>query len=80
MLYYNEERFDVLSSIESQYLLSLENKEKYRGKWIAILDNKIIAEGAELKDVYAEATKISKIRAPLFKRIPEINETETLLL
>lgn len=69
-----------MTSIESHYLLSVQNLDQYRGKWIAILDDKIIAEGAELKDVYAEAMKKSKTRTPLFKRIPEINETETLLL
>jgi len=70
----------IMTSVESQYLLSLQNLDQYRGKWIAILDDQIIAEGVELKDVYAEAIKKSKIRTPLFKRIPEKNETETLLL
>ena len=69
-----------MTSIESQYLLSIQNLDQYRGKWIAILDNKIIAEGTELKDIYAEAMKKTKVRTPLFKRIPEKNETETLLL
>jgi len=69
-----------MSSTESQYLLSIQNLDEYRGKWIAILDNKIIAEGIELKEVYEEATKKSKVRTPLFKRIPEKDETETLLL
>ena len=69
-----------MSSTESQYLLSIQNLDEYRGKWIAILDNKIIAEGTELKEVYEEATKKSKVRTPLFKRIPEKDETETLLL
>ncbi|MBI3841970.1 MAG: hypothetical protein HY295_02300 [Thaumarchaeota archaeon] len=69
-----------MSSTESQYLLSIQNQDKYRGKWIAILDNKILAEGTELKVVYKEAMEKAKDRTPLFKRIPEINETETLLL
>jgi len=69
-----------MSSTESQYLLSIQNLDEHRGKWIAILDNKIIAEGIELKEVYEEATKKSKVRTPLFKRIPEKDETETLLL
>lgn len=69
-----------MSSAESQYLLSIQNLDKHRGKWIAILDNKIIAEGIELKEVYEEAIKKSKVRTPLFKRIPEKDETETLLL
>lgn len=69
-----------MTSVESQHLLSIQNIDQYRGKWVAILDNKIIAEGDDLKDVYAEAMKQSETRTPLFKRIPEKNETETLLL
>jgi hypothetical protein len=48
-----------MSSTESQYLLSIQNLDEHRGKWIAILDNKIIAEGIELKEVYEEAMKKS---------------------
>jgi len=33
-----------MSSIESEYLMSMENTEQYKGKWIAILDTEIIAE------------------------------------
>jgi len=69
-----------MSSVESKYLLTLENRDQYRGKWIAILDDKIIAEGTDITKVYAEAMEKSKIRTPLFKRIPEKDETETLLL
>ncbi len=69
-----------MTSVESQYLLSVQNLDQYRGKWVAILDNQIIAEGVELKDVYTEAMRKATVRTPLFKRIPEKNETETLLL
>ncbi|MEX0655976.1 MAG: DUF5678 domain-containing protein [Nitrosopumilaceae archaeon] len=69
-----------MSSAESQYLLSLENKEQYRGKWIAIIDSKIIAEGKELSEVYKKALEIAKGRTPLFEHIPEKEEEETLIL
>lgn len=69
-----------MSSAESQFLLSLENRKQYSGKWIAILDNKIIAEGKDLKQVYVEAMKKSKVRTPLFEQIPEKDGEETLLL
>lgn len=69
-----------MSSVESQYLLSLENKEQYRGKWVAILDSKIIAEGKDLPEVYRKALEISKNRTPLFEHIPEKEEEETLIL
>ncbi|MDE1763195.1 MAG: succinyl-CoA synthetase subunit alpha [Thaumarchaeota archaeon] len=69
-----------MSSTESQFLMSIKDKQEYRGKWIAILDNKIIAEGKELQQVYKEATEKSKIRTPLFKQVPEKDSEETLIL
>ena len=67
-------------SVESQFLMSLE-KEQYRGKWIAILDSKIIAEGKDLPEVYKDAMKEAKGRTPLFEYIPEKEaEEQTLIL
>ena len=48
----------------------------YVGKWIAIVDNKIIASGQNAKDVYDEATKKSKER-PLITKVPD---KETMIL
>jgi hypothetical protein len=69
-----------MSSAESQFLMSMKNKDEYRGKWIAILDNKIIAEGKDLQQVYKEAMEKSKVRTPLFKQVPEKDTEETLIL
>ena len=67
-------------SVESQFLMSIE-KDQYRGKWIAILDSKVIAEGKSLTDVYKEAMKEAKGRTPLFEYIPEKEtEEQTLIL
>lgn len=67
-------------SVESQFLMSLE-KEQYRGKWIAILDSKVIAEGKDLPEVYKKAMKEAKGRTPLFEYIPEKEvEEQTLIL
>lgn len=60
--------------------MSLENREQYRGKWIAILDSKIIAEGKDLTEVYKKAMEIAKGRTPLFEQIPQKDEEETLIL
>lgn len=60
--------------------MSVQNLEPYRGKWIAILDNKVIAEGMDLKKVYEEAMQKSKGRTPLFNRVPEKDEDDTLIL
>lgn len=69
-----------MSSVESEFLMSLENKEKYLGKWIAILDSKIIADDKELTTVYKEAMENAKGRTPLFEYISEKQEEETLIL
>ncbi|MDE1764517.1 MAG: hypothetical protein KGH88_09815 [Thaumarchaeota archaeon] len=58
----------------------MENRKAYAGKWIAILDKKIIAEGKDLKQVYKEAMKKSKSRTPLFEQISEKYGEETLIL
>lgn len=68
-----------MSSIESEYLMSME-KEQYRGKWIAILDSRIIADGEDLSEVYKKAMDIAKDKTPLFEHIPEEDEEETLIL
>jgi hypothetical protein len=69
-----------MSSIESEYLMSMENTEQYKGKWIAILDTEIIAEGQNLSEVYKEAIEKSKGRTPLFEHIPEKQDEQTLIL
>jgi len=69
-----------MSSTEAQFLASIEDIEPYRGKWIAILDSKIIAQGEDLKEVYKEAIAKSKDRTPLFNRIPAIGDAEHFIL
>ena len=49
---------------------------KYIGKWIAIIDNKIIASGKNAKEVYDEAVKKSN-KKPLITRVPD---KETMIL
>jgi Family of unknown function (DUF5678) len=68
-----------MSSAESQFLTSLD-RDKYRGKWIAILDSKVIAEGTDLTEVYNRAMKEAKGRTPLFEQIPLTEEEQTLIL
>lgn len=69
-----------MSSTESKFLMELENKEKYLGQWIAILDSKIIVAGVDLSAVYKEAMKEGKGRTPLFNYISKKQEVETLIL
>jgi Family of unknown function (DUF5678) len=69
-----------MTSTESHFLMSMHDKSSYRGKWIAILDSKVIAEGKDLNEVYTKAIKVSKVRTPLFKQVPENDKEETLIL
>jgi len=69
-----------VSSIESEFLMSMETKEQYRGKWIAILGSEVIAEGIDLSDVYSEAIKKSEGRIPLFEQVPKNPKKQTLIL
>lgn len=48
---------------------SLEISQKYRGEWIAIVDDKIVAHGKTFGEVDDEARKISP--NPLFAQIPK---------
>ena len=73
-------RATAMSSTESQYLMAMDSRDSYRGKWIAIVDNKVIAKGKALSEVYQEAIKQSGGKTPLFHRIPETDEEQTLLL
>ncbi|MHB8546078.1 MAG: DUF5678 domain-containing protein [Nitrosotalea sp.] len=69
-----------MSSTESHFLMSMHDKGNYRGKWIAILDSKVIAEGIDLQEVYKKAMEVSKVRTPLFKQVPKEDKEETLIL
>ncbi len=69
-----------MSSMENEFLLSLKDTEEFKGKWIAILDAKIIAQGENLSKVYQEAIKKSGGRTPLFEHIPEKLDKQTLIL
>ncbi len=68
-----------MSSVESEFVLSLTDREHYAGKWIAVLDSKIIAKGENVEKVYKDALEASKGRTPLFEQVP-LKQEETLIL
>lgn len=72
--------YSKMQSVEAEFLAKIEDIEPYRGKWLAILDSKIIAVGDDIKEVYKEAMTKSKGRTPLFNRIPVKGETEHFIL
>jgi len=57
------------------------NPEKlnmYGGKWIALIDNRLIASGDSLSIVRAEAKKITK-KEPLVFKVPRKDEENYIL-
>ena len=69
-----------MSSTESKYLTTMDNLDSYRGKWIAIVGNNIVAEGKTISKVYRDAQKVSGGKTPLFHRVPENDEEQFLFL
>ena len=46
--------------------------EKYVGKWVAVVDEKVVSTGDTAKAVYEEAKKSGKV--PLVFQVPEEDE------
>ena len=53
----------------SSYLTA--NLEKYKGKWIILCDEHVIASGETIKEVIKEAEKKHPQRKLLLARVPE---------
>ncbi len=49
---------------------SLELQEKYEGKWVAILDEKVIGVGETAEKAYESAREKKPDRKPLLTQIP----------
>ena len=71
--------YSCLSSVESQVLES-EDFTQYQGKWIAILDKKVIASGKTMSEVYDQVQLAKVIRTALFQKIPEKGVVDTFIL
>jgi len=56
---------------EYQCLLSMPNLGDYIGKWIAIVGEKIVAEGSDAKSVFARAKEKYPKREPLILKVPQ---------
>lgn len=52
---------------------------KYIGEWIAIVDDRIIAHGDDVKKIYNEAKAKYPKKRPLITKVPE-KETMILIL
>lgn len=56
---------------EYQCLLSMPNLGNYVGKWIAIVGEKVVAEGPDAKKVFARAKEKYPKREPLILKVPQ---------
>jgi hypothetical protein len=61
---------------EFNCLLSMPDLGKYVGKWIVIVDNKIVSTGTVGKKVFAEAKQKYPDSKPLLMKVP----SETVML
>ena len=55
---------------EFQCLMSIPDLGKYMNKWIAIVDDKIVAVGDQGKEVFKKARKKHPDREPLIFKVP----------
>lgn len=55
---------------EFQCLMSMPDLGKYIGKWIAIVDGKVVASGDQGKLVFQEVKKKYPKREPLILKVP----------
>jgi hypothetical protein len=60
--------------------MSLKDIDQYRGKWVAVSGNEIIASADTVEEVYKKAIKKSPDKTPFIDRIPAKGEPETYIL
>jgi len=64
------ERFMPKTKSEFEYLLSMHDLGKYVGKWIAVVDGKIVSTADSGKEVLKESRDKCPERAPLILKVP----------
>lgn len=67
------------STIESQFAESEKDISKFKGQWVAILDDKIIANGKSIVELHKKISD-QTTRTPLFLHIPEKDDLEKFIL
>ncbi len=53
--------------------VNIKDWSKYSGEWVAIYQNKIVANNSDLAKVIKESSKRCGDKKPLFTKIPEKN-------
>ena len=63
--------------IDSDYRwIMMQSLSAYKGQWIAVLENKIIARNESLKEVQNKIATLDLKNVPLYLRVPEGSITE----
>lgn len=55
-----------------EFFLKADFKRYGEDEWLAICESKVVAHGASLKQVIAEAKKACGVKRPLFTRVSKI--------
>jgi len=63
---------DIISNFES---LSEKDLLKYAGKWIAIIDGKVVESDESFKELYKSVKEKYVGKRPLFGKVPELSPT-----
>lgn len=53
--------------------VNIKDWSKYSGEWVAICQNKIVANNSDLTKVIQESSKKCRDKKPMFAKIPEKN-------
>jgi hypothetical protein len=71
-----------MATVQKEYDWLVEHHaeaEKYAGRWIAVLDGRVTADGRSFREAHRKATKDNPDRVPLVLYVPKKNE-ELLIL
>ena len=68
-----------MNNLENDYLLALEEITPYEGKWVAVINGKIVCSNISLIETKRDFTKLNINQSPLFDRIPKKEESVTLI-
>lgn len=55
---------------EFDYVMSMSDLGRYVNKWIVVVNNRVVAEGTDAKEVFDRAKKRFPDREPLIMKVP----------
>jgi len=59
------------TQLEKNYEFFIDaNLDNYTGEWVAICDNKVVAHGKNVKEVFEESRKKCPNKKPLLSKVP----------